>query len=103
VLVSRLVSVATIGVGSAALQKSLAKPAGVWPFVLGVAVLDSAAFAFYNAGVASGMTSVVSILSSLFSAVTVVLAFIFLRERMGRLQWAAVAVILLGVALVSSG
>jgi drug/metabolite transporter (DMT)-like permease len=103
VFVSRVVSIGALALASAALKRPLTPPRGASRLVAAVAVLDSAAFVFYDAGVASAMTAVVSILSSLFGAVTVVLALIFLRERMGRMQWAAVGVILVGVALVSSG
>lgn len=66
------------------------------------ALLDTGANVAYNLGVAGALTSVVSVLSSLFSAVTVLLAAIFLRERLSRWQWAGVAAILFGVALVSA-
>jgi drug/metabolite transporter (DMT)-like permease len=66
-----------------------------------VALLDTTANLAYNLGIATALTSVVSVLSSLFSAVTVLLAAIFLGERLARWQWAGVAAILLGIALVS--
>ena len=65
------------------------------------ALLDTSANVAYNLGVASALTSVVSVLSSLFSAVTVLLAAIFLHDRLSRWQWAGVIAILVGVALVS--
>ena len=66
------------------------------------ALLDTSANVAYNLGVASALTSVVSVLSSLFSAVTVLLAAIFLRDRLSRWQWVGVIAILMGVALVSA-
>ena len=103
VFVSRLVSVALLAAAALVLGQKLSPPRGAALFVTGIAVFDSAAFTFYNAGIATGLTSVVSILSSLFSAVTVLLALVFLRERLSALQWASVAVTLAGVGLVSSG
>jgi drug/metabolite transporter (DMT)-like permease len=104
VALSRLISVVVVGAGSRALGASLAPPPrAVWPLVAGVALFDSGAFVLYNLGIASALTAVVSILSSLFSAVTVLLAFVFLRERLAPRQWAAVLVILAGVGMVSSG
>jgi len=76
----------------------------VWPFwlwVIPTALLDTAANIAYNIGIATALTSVVVTLSSLFSAVTVLLAWIILRERLARLQWAGVLTILLGVMLVN--
>jgi drug/metabolite transporter (DMT)-like permease len=71
----------------------------VW--VAPVALLDTAANIAYNLGIATALTSIVSVLSSLFSAVTVLLAALFLGERLARWQWAGVVAILLGIALVS--
>ena len=65
------------------------------------AILDTSANVAYNLGIASALTSVVSVLSSLFSAVTVLLAAVFLHDRLSRWQWAGVVAILVGVALVS--
>jgi drug/metabolite transporter (DMT)-like permease len=78
------------------------RPAGVfWPWVVGVAVLDTAANVAYNLGITVSLTAVVSVISSLFSAVTVLLAWVFLRERLARWQWAGVGAILVGIVLVS--
>lgn len=70
-------------------------------FAAPTALLDTAANVAYNLGVASSLTSVVSVLSSLFSPVTVLLAWLFLRERLARWQWVGVAAIFAGVVLVS--
>ena len=81
----------------------IGKPAGVfWPWVVGVAVLDTAANVAYNLGITVSLTAVVSVISSLFSAVTVLLAWVFLRERLARWQWAGVGAILVGILLVSA-
>jgi len=50
-----------------------------------------------------GLLSVVSVLSSLYPAVTVGLAFIVLGERLGRTQWLAVSLVLVGVAAIAAG
>jgi drug/metabolite transporter (DMT)-like permease len=68
-----------------------------------VALLDTAANVAYKIGIATTLTSVVVTLSSHFSAVTVLLAWVILRERQARWQWAGVFAILLGVLLVNLG
>jgi drug/metabolite transporter (DMT)-like permease len=73
-----------------------------WPWVVGVALLDTAANVAYNVGITVSLTAVVSVISSLFSAVTVLLAWVFLRERLARWQWAGVGAILVGILLVSA-
>lgn len=72
-----------------------------WPWVIPFAVLDTAANIAYSLGITVSLTAIVSVVSSLFSAVTVLMAWIFLRERLARWQWAGVVTILVGVALVS--
>ncbi|HEX8996982.1 MAG TPA: EamA family transporter [Ktedonobacterales bacterium] len=72
-----------------------------WSWLIPGAILDTTANVAYNFGVAGALTSVVATLSSLFTAVTVVLAWIFLRERLTRPQWLGVALILGGIALVN--
>lgn len=63
---------------------------------------DTAAFALSNLGMRVEQVSVVSVLGSLYGAVTVALAAIFLKERITPLQWAGVAAIFLGVALMNA-
>jgi drug/metabolite transporter (DMT)-like permease len=72
-----------------------------WLWVVPTALLDTAANIAYNLGIATALTSVVVTLSSLFSAVTVLLAWIILRERLAPWQWVGVLTILVGVLLVN--
>jgi drug/metabolite transporter (DMT)-like permease len=73
----------------------------IWPLVLCAALLDTIAFLAFTTGIGSTYTSIVTALASLFSAVTVLLAWVILRERLTVGQWAGVGVILAGVLLVS--
>ncbi len=73
----------------------------VWPLALGVAAADTLAWIAFLFGVRPEYTTIVTALASLFSAVTVLLAWALLRERLAPNQWVGVAVILLGVLLVS--
>ncbi|MBC8065306.1 MAG: EamA family transporter [Chlorobia bacterium] len=68
---------------------------------LAAALLDTAAWICALFGYRAGHVAVVTALASLFSVVTVVLAGVFLRERLNRLQWLGVGVVLGGVLLVS--
>ena len=70
-------------------------------FVIPTALLDTTANVAYNLGIGAALTSLVSVLSSLFSPITVLLAWLFLGERLSRWQWAGVIAIFAGVALVS--
>jgi uncharacterized membrane protein len=80
-----------------------------WPplrllgFTFGYGVLTATAYISLALGLATGQVAIVAVLSSLCSALTAVLGFILLRERMAVRQWAGVALILLGVGLVNAG
>jgi drug/metabolite transporter (DMT)-like permease len=71
------------------------------PFFVAAAVLDTAALLAFNLGVDSAYTTTTTALTSLYSTVTILLAWVILRERLARMQWAGVAVVLAGVFLVS--
>ena len=74
---------------------------GVWWLLAAVGFLDTAAFVANNAGLHTGQVSVVSVLASLYGAVTVLLAWIFLREKLERTQWLGIVLIFAGIVLVS--
>jgi drug/metabolite transporter (DMT)-like permease len=74
---------------------------GIWPMVLGIALLDSMAWLATTTGLATGQITLVTALTSLFSGITVLLAWLVLREKLSGAQWAGAAVILLGVLLSS--
>lgn len=83
-------------------QQSIRIPRGrVWWYLAGVGILDTAAFVAATVGYTTAQVSIVSVLASLFSAVTVLLAWLFLHDRLQWNQWFGVGVIFVGVALVN--
>jgi drug/metabolite transporter (DMT)-like permease len=64
-------------------------------------VLDTGAFVMNNLGMQLEQVSVVSVLASLYGAVTVILSTVVLRERMSRWQWLGIVAIFAGIALIS--
>lgn len=102
VWVIRLTSFSVLALAAGPARQNLALPRGsVWWLLLGVGILDTSAFIFNNAGLRTGQVSVVSVLASLYGAVTVVLAWIFLREHLERSQWLGIVLIFAGIILVS--
>jgi drug/metabolite transporter (DMT)-like permease len=98
------------GVGGASIAQGAVTPAAralaprsgaFWLWLIPGAILDTAANVAYNLGVTGALTSVVATLSSLFTAVTVVLAWVFLRERLTRIQWVGLLLILGGIVFVN--
>lgn len=69
--------------------------------VLGMGFFDSGAFVLSNRGMLMEQVAVISVLGSLYGAVTVGLAAIFLREHVSRWQWGGIATIFAGIYLIS--
>jgi drug/metabolite transporter (DMT)-like permease len=98
----RLTSVVATAAVMLVLGQSMTAPSRkdvTWIF--GVGVLDTSAYIFNNFGMAREQTSVVSVLASLYGAVTVGLAAVILRERVSRMQWVGIVAIFVGVMLIS--
>jgi len=102
VWVIRLTCFSVLAVAAVPTRQSLKLPSGsVWWLLAAVGFLDTAAFVANNAGLHTGQVSVVSVLASLYGAVTVLLAWIFLREKLERSQWLGIVLIFVGIVLVS--
>jgi drug/metabolite transporter (DMT)-like permease len=98
----RLTSVVLTTVVVLILRQPFALPgarANRW--VVGVGILDTSAYLLNNYAMQREQVSVVSVLASMYGAVTVALAAIFLREHISRAQWIGVVSIFAGIFLIS--
>lgn len=85
-----------------ALRKPINPPRDrVAGWVLAMGLADTGAYVMNNVGMQLEQVSVVSVLASLFGAVTVALAAIFLREQISRRQWLGIVAIFFGIFLIS--
>ncbi len=85
-----------------ALDRPSARRAGVfWAFLTGI-LGGVGNIAFFQALVKGGNASVVAPLTALFPMVTVVLALLFLKERLGRTQWIGLALAFVAIYLLSA-
>jgi drug/metabolite transporter (DMT)-like permease len=66
-----------------------------------IAILDTGASWFINLGLQSGFASIVSVITSLYSVVTITLGYLLLRERITRSQQIGIGFTLAGVVLSS--
>ncbi|GHO92957.1 hypothetical protein KSF_030050 [Reticulibacter mediterranei] len=99
---TRLITPCLLAACAPLARQSLKLPRGrVWWYIGAIGIIDTIAFVTYNVGLTVAQISIVSVISSLYSAVTVVLAWIVLRERLQRSQWFGIGVVLAGLILVN--
>jgi drug/metabolite transporter (DMT)-like permease len=102
VWIIRLTSVVVAAVAMLLTKQSIALPdRGTRKWILGVATLDTSAYVFGNYGMLQEQVSVVSVLASLYGAVTVGLAATILKEKISRLQWMGIVAVFVGIVLIS--
>ena len=97
-LTSSLLTAAVIF--SAAQPMRLPRGVARW-MALGMGTFDTLAFVLSNRGMQMEQVAVISVLGSLYGAVTIGLAAIFLREHISRWQWMGIATIFGGIFLIS--
>jgi drug/metabolite transporter (DMT)-like permease len=102
VWIIRLTTFAVLSILVLPLRQPAAVPRGstLW-LIAGIGIMDTAAFVANNLALKYEEVAIASVLSSLYGAVTVLLAAMFLREKLEKTQWAGVILIFLGIALVS--
>jgi drug/metabolite transporter (DMT)-like permease len=73
----------------------------IWKMSLTMGLMDTGAFVASNIGMQMEQVAVISVLGSLYGAVTVGLAAIFLKEHVSRWQWMGIVTIFAGIFLIS--
>ncbi len=77
-----------------------AKSAGL---LLIVGILDAVGYLAYNMGISVGLVSIVAVICSAAPLLTMVLAHLFMKERLAKSQYLGIALIVAGVAGLSLG
>jgi drug/metabolite transporter (DMT)-like permease len=97
-LLTRLVAVATV-TAVALISRQLSRPSlKVLPLLFLMGALDALALGAVLASGALPRPEFASVSSSLFGMITVILAWLFLKEHMTRSQWACVVLTFAGIA-----
>jgi len=73
------------------------------PFIVAVGILDTGANGLFALATTRGYLSIVAVIGSVYPVVTVILAYIVLRERLARHQMAGALATLAGIALIAAG
>ena len=102
-LVSRCCSLVLLVIAALAVRPALPRDARSLAALAIIGVLDLGANGLYALATQEGLLSVVSVLGSLYPAVTVVLARVVLAERIARVQQVGVVLALAGVVAISAG
>jgi drug/metabolite transporter (DMT)-like permease len=102
VWVVRVTTLVAVLLVAAPARQSIRLPRGsVWWLLVSVGVTDTVAFVANNTGMQLGHVAVVTVLSSLYGAVTVLLSAIFVRDHIAKSQWLGIALIFAGIVLVN--
>lgn len=73
----------------------------VFAFLFAGSTAANLAYVANNIGYIVGNVGIVSVLASMNSAATIMLAWVFLKERLSRVQWLGVALVLTGIVFIS--
>jgi len=103
ILVQRCASLLLLVIAALAVRPALPRDVPSIALLGMIGVLDLGANGLYALATTHGLLSVVSVLGSLYPAVTVVLARFVLAERIARIQEVGVVLALAGVIAISAG
>ena len=102
-VVMRTTSFALVGVGLFAARVSLRPAPGTWIGIAAAGMLDVAANVFYLLSTREGLLTIVAVITSMYPAMTVLLARLHLKERFSLIQSVGLAMAAVAIALIATG
>lgn len=97
----RVTATVLLLVGLGVKRAVAAPPRDLWPVVLATSGFDTLAFVAYNQSLVGGEVGLAAPISGTFAIPTLILARIFLKERLKPHQWLGIVAVLVGIVLVS--
>ena len=97
----RLIALAALLPFAASQPGRLTLPRRWWPVLIAQGILDAAGVLFLLSGSLGPNREITAAISATFGAVTVLLAWLFLKEKLSVPQWAATAMIFAGAACLA--
>lgn len=101
--VARLTAVASIGVVARMRNRQALPPRSSLPLVAGIGLLDTLGMAGFVLATQVARLDEAAIVSSMYPVITIVLAALVFRERIGRAQALGIALAMLAIVLIGSG
>jgi drug/metabolite transporter (DMT)-like permease len=101
-IASRSTGVLTMVVYMLVMRHSFVPARPAWSLFILNGLLDVTGNGFYILSGQAGRMDIAAVLASLYPGATVLLAGLFLHERLGRLQWAGILVALLAIVLMTA-
>lgn len=98
---ARVASVAFLFTVVMLVGKTGTPKAGQWLFIVMSGVLDALGNLLFSTAAHLGRLDVSAVLSSLYPAATVLLAWLFLKEKLRRRQWMGVGIAFIALGLIS--
>jgi uncharacterized membrane protein len=102
IIAIRMISFFMISAYFLGTRKSLSIESSILPRISLIAILDAFAYISYSFAISLTYTAVIAPISALFPLITLVLARIFLKERLGIAQKIGIGLAILGVFLLLS-
>ena len=99
----RLSSLATLFFIFAGRRRTPELPVRWWPFLIVQGLLDAGGYIALFAGSQGENAEVAAVTASTFGVITVLLAWVILRERINGLQWLGIALVFGGIFILSGG